>query len=143
MMTETIALLQTCDAGVKTAVNSLENALRKAKNPEMARELQRSLEAHRVLGSTLHRELDQRRAEGKEPSAMARVMAKGMMDLRWALSPRDGTVACLVSDGCAMGIRTVCREGNRRPGADEAAHALARRITETEHETVRRLEPYL
>jgi len=142
-MNETIALLQTCNAGVKTAVNSLENALRKAKSPEMTRELERSLAAHRALGSALHKELDQRRCSGKEPSLMARTMAKGKMDLRWALAPRDGTVAALVSDGCAMGIRTVCREGNRRPKADESAHALARRITETEHETVRRLEPYL
>ena len=142
-MTETIALLQTCNAGVKTAVNSLENALRKTRNPELARELQRSLAAHRVLGSALHEELDRRSCTGKEPSAMARSMAKGKMDLCWAFAPRDGTVAALVSDGCAMGIRTVCREGNRRPMADEAAHALARRITETEHETVRRLEPFL
>lgn len=142
-MNETIALLQTCNAGVKTAVNSLENALRKAKDPEMTRELQRSLAAHRVLGTQLHSELDRRNCAGKEPSIMARTMAKGKMDLCWLMSPKDGTVAALVSDGCAMGIRTVCREGNRRPKADEAAHTLARRITETEHETVRRLEPYL
>lgn len=142
-MNETIALLQTCDAGVKTAVNSLENALRKSKSSGMTRELQRSLEAHRVLGNALHRELNRRQAREKEPSAMARVMARSTMNLRWMFAPEDSTVAELVSGGCAMGIRTVCREDNRRPGADEAAHDLARRITETEHETVRRLEPYL
>lgn len=142
-MTQTIALLQTCDAGVKTAVNSLENALRKTRDDGLRRQLQHSLAEHRVLGSELKQALTSRQAEGKAPSTMARVMAQGKMNLRYAFSPDDTTVAELVWDGCAMGARTVCREDNRRRGADEAAHDLARRITDVERRTARSLEPYL
>lgn len=142
-MTETIALLQTCNSGVKTAVNSLENALRKAKGPGLTRELQRSLAEHRVLGNALHEQLQRHGAKGKEPSLMARTMAQGKMNLWYTFHPSDETVAALVCDGCNMGTRTVCHEDNCRPAADQAARDLARRITATERDTVRRLEPYL
>lgn len=142
-MNQTIALLQTCNSGVKTAVNSLENALRKSKGAELTRELERSLATHRVLGNELHEQLQQRGATGKEPSAMARVMAQGKMNMKYLFSPTDETVAALVCDGCNMGTRTVCHEDNRRPDADEAARNLARRITATERETAQRLERYL
>ena len=71
-MTQTIALLQTCDAGVKTAVNSLENALRKTQDEGLRRQLQRSLAEHRALGSELKQALEAEQAGGKPPSAMAR-----------------------------------------------------------------------
>lgn len=142
-MTQTIALLQTCDAGVKTAVNSLENALRKTQDEGLRRQLQRSLAEHRALGSELKQALEAEQAGGKPPSAMARVMAQGKMNLRYAFLPSDATVAELVWDGCAMGARTVCREENRRRDADHTAHDLARRITDVEHRTARSLEPYL
>lgn len=142
-MTQTIALLQTCDAGVKTAVNSLENALRKTQDEGLRRQLQRSLAEHRALGSELKQALEAEQAGGKPPSAMARVMAQGKMNLRYALSPSDRTVATLVRDGCVMGERTLRRDERRCAGAAPAAHEMVARIAALERDTVCRVTPFL
>ena len=143
MEEQTISLLQKCDAGVKIAVNSLENALRKTKDPGLARELEHALADHRVLNDSLRQRLAEAQAPGRAPGAMARAMAQGKMNLRYAFSPSDRTVATLVRDGCVMGERTLRRDERRCAGATPAAREMVARIAALERDTVCRVTPFL
>ena len=74
-------------------------------------------------------------------------MAKSMSWLKtnWILMlhPGDAGAAELVTDGCSMGVKTLARERNRRPGASGEAKAVAGRLMELERKLSSELAQYL
>ena len=139
----TLQLLQACSAGIKTAVNSIEAVQPLVQDDAFAEILEDYLDRHEVLGDAVHAELSRLGVRPREPKAMARLMAGGKIRMKYAMHPADATVADLMSDGCAMGVRTLGRDCNRAAGASGRAMELAQQVMVTECEMMARMSPYL
>ena len=140
---QTIELLRSCDAGLKTAVNCMEELVDRAKAPELEELLTDYLEQNERLGNEVHSALQRAGGREKDPSTMARMMAWGKINMMYALHPSDETVADLTSEGCAMGIKSVSHSRNRCAQADEEAQKLAGRVVECEQALLEKLNPFL
>ena len=140
---QTIELLRQCNAGVKTAVNSIEAVLPRARDDGFTALLDHYLEKHEALGDQIHTALSKAGGHTRAPSAMARMMAGGKIGMKYAMHPNDATIADLMSDGCAMGVRKLCHVRNQCAGASGEARLLATRLIETENEMMSRMTPFL
>ena len=132
MKNDTINLLKECDAGVKTAVNSIDEVLDNIHSEDLRRIMNDSRRKHSELGDEIHRELSSLSESGKDPNPMARAMS--WMKINWKLSekPTDQTVATLMFDGCSMGVKSLSKYMNQYPEADGNSKKHAKKLIELE-----------
>jgi hypothetical protein len=74
-MEDTVKLLKECDAGTKTAVNSIREVLDNVKSEELLQLLTQSLSVHEEIGNEISEKLREMGGHGKDPNPMARVMS--------------------------------------------------------------------
>ncbi len=139
MKNDTVNLLKECDAGVKTAVNSIDEVLDNIHSEKLRSVINHSRRTHQELGDEIHRSLNENNAPGKDPNPMARAMS--WMKINWKLAekPTDSTIANLMYDGCSMGVKTVCGYINQYPNADNTAKDYAKKLVDMENDLMRDL----
>ena len=135
--TDTIKLLQECDAGSKMAVTSIDELLDKVSDPELASLLEESKKHHEKLGNDLHSMLNHKESDEKEPNPMAKGMSKLKINFKMGMDNSDKTVADLITDGCNMGIKSLYKYLNQYEKADEQAKKLCNKLIDIE-ETLRK-----
>ena len=74
-MEDTEKMLKECDAGTKTAVNSIKEVLDNVKSEELLKLLTTSLSEHEDIGNEIADSLREMGGHGKDPNPMARVMS--------------------------------------------------------------------
>ena len=141
--TDTIKLLQECDAGSKMAVTSIDELMDKATDSELVELLEESKKHHEKLGNDLHAMLNEHEADEKEPSMIAKGMSKMKTNVKIGMDHRDETIADLIVDGCDMGIKSLQRYLNKYPAADKSAKDVCNRLISIEDELRRKLYAYL
>ena len=141
--TDTIKLLQECDAGSKMAVTSIDELMDKATDSELAELLEESKKHHEKLGNDLHAMLNEHQADEKEPSMIAKGMSKMKTNMKMGMDHCDETIADLMVDGCDMGIKSLQRYLNKYPAADKSAKDICNRLISIEDELRRKLYAYL
>ncbi len=132
MKQDTVKLLKECDAGVKTAVNSIDEVLDDIKSEDLRRIMNDSRRKHQELGDDIHSSLNNLSESGKDPNPMARAMS--WMKINWKLAekPSDSTVANLMYDGCSMGVKSLAKYLNDCASADESSKGYAKKLIEIE-----------
>ncbi len=140
---DTIRLLRECNAGVKTGTISLERVSALVKNKDLQKLLLDSLKDHEKLGDEAHTLLNSYDTNEKDPHACVRMMCKCKIAMKMKMSPKDGTGAALIHDGCNMGIRSLCKYLNQYPTADQEAKNLTQRLIDLETDLMMKLRPYL
>ena len=143
MNEESIGLLQACDSGTKTGMNSIRAVLDKVQDTELLRLLTHSMEIHEKLGKEIMDLLETARQEGRDPSAMARIGAWFKINMELLMEPTDSTVADLITDGCNMGVKQISVYFNRYPNADQKVKAIADRLRIEEEQLGKQLRLYL
>ena len=143
MKDESIGLLQACDSGAKTGLNSIRAVLDKVQDTELLRLLTHAMETHEKIGKEIMALLEDARQEGRDPSAMARIGAWFKINMELLIQPTDDTVAALITDGCNMGVKQISIYFNRYPNADQKVRAIADRLRIEEEQLARQLRLYL
>ncbi|MBQ6706520.1 MAG: hypothetical protein IJN07_03300 [Clostridia bacterium] len=143
MLTDTEKLLKECDAGSKTAVNSIEAVIDRTESEGLHQLLVEALDTHKRLGQEIHDLLNQHAEKGKEPNVMARSMAKMKIEMKMLQENSDHTVADLMIDGCNMGIKSLSEYINQYQKADKASRDIAARLVNAEQTFMDRLRMYL
>lgn len=143
MNEDTLHLLKECDAGSKTAVNSIKEVLDNIQSTTLISVLTASLEAHEEIGNEIHEMLSAENKEGKEPNAMARAMSWMKINAKMLKEPSDKTVADLMTDGCNMGIKQLSSYKNQYPAADKKALRLAEKLIKEEEKLLDELKSFL
>ena len=137
--TETTALLQECDAGIKMGIASIAEVLDQVKSQELYRFLADCKREHEYLGRELEELLSSFGEEERQPSAAAKGISWFKTNVKMAASPGDATIADLMTDGCNTGIKAL----NRAPDALPLARNVAQRLSLTEETLARRIAPFL
>ena len=129
---DTVKLLKECDAGVKTAVNSIDEVLDNIKSEDLRKIMNDSRRTHQNIGDDIHAALNALDETGKDPNPMARAMS--WMKINWKLSekPSDATVADLMYDGCSMGVKSLAKYMNQYKEASSDSKAYAKKLIEAE-----------
>ncbi len=138
-----IGLLQACDSGAKTGLNSIRAVLDKVQDTELLRLLTHAMETHEKIGKEIMALLETAQQEGRDPSAMARIGAWFKINMELLIQPTDDTVAALITDGCNMGVKQISVYFNRYPDADPKVRALADRLRIEEEQLAKQLRLYL
>lgn len=141
--TETAALLQECDAGIKMGIASIVEVLDQVKSQELYRFLADCKREHEYLGRELEELLSSFGEEERQPSAAAKGISWFKTNVKMAVSPGDATIADIMTDGCNTGIKVLRRALNRAPDALPLARNVAQRLILTEETLARRIAPFL
>lgn len=140
---DTIELLNECDAGVRMAVEAINEILPAVKDPAMQKEVQHCLEQHRKTGGQTAVQLHQHNCEGKSPSPIARGMSWLRTNVKLSMDDSDAAAADLLTDGCNMGVKTLTQFKNQYSAANSAAQKLADDIIHSEQQLADGLKSYL
>ncbi len=139
----TLELLRECDAGTKTAMNSIREVLGNINSAALRKALTDSLNKHEYIKNEIDAILCRMSEEGKEPNPMARMMSWMKINIKLLENPDDKTVAKLMFDGCNMGIQQVSSYLNDFTKADSRSREIAERLIATEDELAGALREYL
>ena len=140
---DTIYLLKECDAGSKMAVTSIDEVLDKVSNSDFLKLLVETKKHHEKLGNDLHEMLNEKGAEEKDPSPIAKGMSWMKTNVKMGMDESDATVADLLTDGCDMGIKSLYRYMNQYKEADQESMAIAKRLIDIEAKLETELRHYL
>ena len=125
------------------AVTSIDEVLDKVSNSDFLKLLVETKKHHEKLGNDLHEMLNEKGAEEKDPSPIAKGMSWMKTNVKIGMDGRDETIADLIVDGCDMGIKSLYKYLNQYPAADKEAKEICKRLISIEEELRKSLYDYL
>lgn len=140
---DTIQLLKQCDSGTKMAVSTIDELLDKAHSSHVKHLLSESKTHHETLGNEIHTLLIRHQSEEKDPSPMAKSMSWLKTNMKMNMEESDATIADLVTDGCNMGIKTLCKYLNQYQDADDISKGICKQLIDIEEQLRKELCRYL
>ena len=140
---DTIKLLRECDAGVKMGVSSIDDVLPYVHREGFRERLSECKSAHINLQSEIEQMLVDYHDDGKEPNPMAKGMSWIKTNVKLGMSETDATVADLMTDGCNMGVKSLCRYLNQYEAAEERTKDITKRLIKLEDELATDIRQYL
>lgn len=140
---DTIKLLRECDAGIKMGVTSIDEVLDYAHHEELRKALSECKNENEKLKEEIQSLLDQYHDEGKDPNPMAKGMSWLKTNVKLTMNESDQTIADLITDGCNMGVKSLCRYLNQYKAADERSKDIAKQLIRLEEQLVIDLRTFL
>ena len=140
---DTIRLLRECDAGVKMGISSISDVLDYVHCDAFKTRLTDCKAAHEKLDREISQLLNAYQDDGKEPGTMAKAMSFAKTSVKLAMSDSDATIADLMTDGCNMGVKSLCKYLNKYKAADEASKDIAKRLIDLEQRLTIDVQQYL
>lgn len=140
---DTIKLLKECDAGAKMGIDGIEEVLDKVENEKLKSILEKYLQDHKKLEDKIKDELDKFHDEEKEPNPIAKVMSWMKTNVKLIKGEHDKVIADLMTEGCNMGIKSICRYMNQYPNALENIKKLCYDLVELEENFAKDMREYL
>ena len=129
---DTVKLLRECDSGVKMGVASIDDVLDNVKSEIFKRLLKDCRAEHEKLRLEIQAQLDRFHDDGKEPNPIAKGMSWVKTNVKLGMDESDATVACLMTDGCNMGVKSLNKYLNEYKAADELTKDIAKRLINLE-----------
>lgn len=140
---DTVELLKECDAGCKMAIDSMEQIGRYVTNDQLKTLITKYNGAHIKLEEDIHRMLNNIGAEGQEPSPMAKAASWIQSEIKMNMNSDSKQAASLLTDGCNMGIKSLCEYKNSYKAADEKSVAFCEKLCDMEARMVEELQSFL
>ena len=140
---DTEGILQECDAGVKTALDSIDAVIDRTNNEELRKALKKSRTEHVQLANEITTLLDEHGLAGKDQNGMAKLMTHTKIAAELLMEPTDATVAELMIDGCNMGVKSLSRYLNQYKAADEESKDIAKKLIHLEAQLSADLRSFL
>jgi len=140
---DSLRLLRECDAGAKMGVSSIDGVIEGVRSQELHGLLQSSKQRHEQLGDRTAQLLCQLGGEGKEPSAVSKGMSAMKINVKMLVGNPDQQAADLITDGCNMGVKSLCRYLNEYPTAQQEIKDIANQLIGEEEQLSRAMRPFL
>jgi hypothetical protein len=143
MNSDTINLLKECNAGCKSATNSMEQVLPFVKNEELKKSITICNEKHIKIGEGCHAMLNEGGFEERDPNPISKAFAWASVEMKLMIDDKDEKIARLMMDGCNMGIQSLAGYINQYKDADSKAVDKAKELIEVEQDFMKELLIYL
>lgn len=99
--------------------------------------------AHIKMEEDIHRMLNNIGAEGQEPNVMAKASSWIQSEVKMMMNGDSKQAANLLTDGCNMGIKSLCEYKNEYKAADEKSVGLCEKLCDIEARMVEELQSFL
>ena len=133
-MNDTVALLKECNAGCKSATNSLEQVRDYIKDSKLKDLVEKYDKRHIALGDECHTLLKEVGEKEKDPAPIPAAMAKLGTDIKLTLNDTTSHIANLLADGCHMGVKSLTKYKNQYKNADDNAVHITENLIALEME---------
>ena len=143
MSNDTVKLLRECNAGCKSATNSMEQVLRYLDNEDLKNLIDEYNDKHIKLGDECHQMLNELDEEEKDPDKMAKTFSWISTEVKLMMDGNSQKIAELMIDGCNMGIKSLSKYINQYKNASKKSVDLAKRLIKIEQEFMNELLKYL
>ena len=140
---DTVRLLRECDAGVDMGVSAISDVMGKVGSSALKMTLNRCKTEHEKLKTEIEVLLNSYHDEGKEPNPVAKGMSWIKTNVKMAADDSDATIVDLLTDGCDMGTKCLCKYLNQYKAADERSKDIAKRLIQLEEDLRSDLRQYL
>jgi hypothetical protein len=143
MNEDTINLLKECNAGCKSATNSMEQVQPYIENEKLKSIIDGYNDKHIKIGDECHQMLNVYHEEEKDPQVSAKAFSWISTEMKLMMNNDDYKIADIMTDGCNMGIKSVSGYINKYKTAAEDSVDLAKKLVKTEQEFMNELLGYL
>ena len=140
---DTIKLLKECDASTKMGIDGIQGVIDKVENKQLLSILEKYLKDHEKLEEKIQKELNKYYDTEKHPNPIAKAMSWVKINVKLIKGEHDHVVADLMTEGCNMGIKSVCRYMNQYSTAMEGIKALCYDLIELEENFAKDLRKFL
>ena len=142
-MTDTVKLLRECNAGIKMGENAMRQVLPHVCSDELRSVLIVCKNTHAALGDEARALLLEACADTKDPHPFIHAMSSAKICATLWACDSDRRIACLMTDGCDMGIKYTYKHLNKYCEASDDAKNLARRLIASEEYLESKLRSFL
>lgn len=129
---DTIRLLRECDAGIKMGVSAIDEVMKYAGSDELKKRLTKGMKENERIKTDLNKLLEKYHDSGKEPDPISKGMAWVKTNMKLVMNESDEVIADLITDGCNMGVKSICKYLNKYQAADESSKNLAKSLVKYE-----------
>lgn len=143
MKEDTINLLKECNAGCKSATNSMEQVLPYIGNESLKALINEYNDKHIKLGDECHQMLNELDEDEKDPHPMTKVFSWLSTEVKLIMNDDTHKIADLMIDGCNMGIKSISKYINKYKAASPNSVDLAKKLIKIEKEFMDKLLLYL
>ena len=140
---DTIELLKECDAGCKMAIDSMEQISRYVTNDQLQTIIQKYNNDHIKMEEDIRRTLNTYGEEGQQPSPVAKASSWIQSEVKLMLKGDTKQAASLLTDGCNMGVKTLCEYKNSYKAADEKSVSMCEKLCDIETRMAKDLQGFL
>lgn len=140
---DTIKLLKECDAGAKMGIDGINRVINKTENKKLKSLLEKYLKDHERLEEKIQEELKKFKDEEKNPNPLAKAMSWVKINVKLIKGEHDKVIADLMTEGCNMGIKSICKYLNEYSRAMERIKGLCYDLVEIEENFSKDLRKFL
>ena len=143
MSKDTLELLKECNAGCKSATNSMEQVQAYVKDSQLRKIIEQYNKEHILIGDECHKILDKAGETEKDPSPMAKTFSWISTEIKMMINDDEKKIADIMVDGCNMGIKALSRYLNEYKEADKESRNLTKKLIRLEQDFMNDLLRYL
>ena len=140
---DTIRLLRECQAGDRMGIDSFDDIIGKVESKELKEILRHSRERHCQISDEIGDLLEDCHDEGKKPPVMAEMMARLKAGFNMMGDEPDRQAARFITDGCHMGVKSICEYFNKYPAADVHVKRLVDKIVREEEGLMKSMRKFV
>lgn len=140
---DTVELLKECDAGCKMAIDSMEQISQFVTDDKLKSIITKYNASHIKMEEDIHRMLNNIGAEQKEPNPIAKASAWAQAQIKMMMKGDSKEAASLLTDGCNMGVKSLCEYKNSYKAADDKSISLCENLCDIETSMVKELRDFL
>ena len=134
MNEDTAKLLKECNAGCKSATNSMEQVQPYITDEKLKSTIDEYNDKHIKIGDECHQMLNEVNEEEKDPKVMAKAYSWVSTEVKLMMNNNSHEIANIMIDGCNMGIKSVSEYINKYKAASEESVNLAKNLVKMEQE---------
>lgn len=140
---DSVNLLQECHSGILMGIDSYENVIPKIKSQKLLDIVNENKKSHIHIEKEIKDLLNENHEQAKKPTAPASAMADMTLNIKLAIKGEDAQIACILADGCNMGIKSLSKYKNKFSTAQEKALTMTDDIIAMEETMHRALREFL
>lgn len=140
---DTVELLKECDAGCKMAIDSMEQISKYVSDDKLKTIIQKYNGAHIKMEEDIHRLLNNIGEDDKEPSPIAKASSWLQSEVKMMMNCDAKQAAHLLTDGCNMGVKSLCEYKNAYKAADEKSVKMCEKLCDLETKMTYELQEFL
>lgn len=140
---DSVLLLRETNAGIQMGVSSINDIIDDVEDSGLKHIMQDAKSEHDRLGGEAHKLLHSYGCGTKEPSTIAKMMSSAKTAVKMTADRSDRTAAELLTDGCAMGVKSLNHYLNEYRNADSSVKSLTKQVIRSEEQLMRDVRGYL